>query len=160
MKYIILYLLLILNIVIEAQEKEEATAQQIVESKNYIFIAQSANPQRGQVRHLTSDYDLVITGDTVIASLPYFGRAYTAPINPAEGGINFTSSDFDYIPDKKKKGRWEILIRPKGVSDTRELHLTIFDNKKASLLVYSTNRESISFNGYIKEGNYKEKKAF
>jgi hypothetical protein len=162
MKYIIIILPLLLTLtkMIQAQEKEEATTQQIVESKNYIFKAESANPLRGRVRHLTSDYDLVITGDTVIASLPYFGRAYTAPINPAEGGINFTSSDFDYILDKKKKGRWEILIRPKDVSDTRELQLTIFDNKKASLWVNNTNRESISFNGYIKEGKPKEKKAF
>ena len=75
--------------IIQAQEKKEPTTQQIVESKNYIFKAESVNPQRGRFRYLTSaEYDLVVTSDTVIAYLPYFGRAYSAPINPSEGESN------------------------------------------------------------------------
>jgi hypothetical protein len=161
MKYLItIPLLLLVSIIAEAQDKNEPTTQQIVESKNYIFKAESVNPPRGRVRQLTSDYDLVVTGDTVIAYLPYFGRAYSAPINPSEGGIKFTSADFEYTVEKKKKRSWEILIRPKDNRDVQELYLTIFDNNKASLRVNSLNRENISFNGYIIEGKEKGKKAF
>ena len=152
--------MLLLTGIIQAQEKNEPTTQQIVESKNYIFKAESVSPPRGRLRHLTSEYDLVVTSDTVIAYLPYFGRAYSAPINPSEGGIKFTSANFEYTADKKKTRSWEILIRPKDAPDIQALYLTIFDNNKASLRVNSLNRESISFNGYIVEGKEKEKKAF
>ncbi|MGZ8522858.1 MAG: DUF4251 domain-containing protein [Chitinophagaceae bacterium] len=157
---IIIPLLLLAATVVQAQEIKEPTTQQIVESKNYIFKAESVNPARSRVRYLTSDYDLLITSDSVIAFLPYFGRAYSAPIDPSEGGIKFTSAEFEYTVEKKKKRSWEILIRPKDASDVQELYLTVFDNNKASLRVNSVNRESISFNGYIIEGKEKNKKAF
>src|SRR5688500_5147219 len=161
MKYIIsACLLLSLAIIVQAQEKREPTTQEMVESKNYIFKAESVNPPRGRVRQLTSDYDLVVTGDTVIAYLPYFGRAYSAPINPSEGGIKFTSADFEYTVEKKKKRSWEILIRPKDYNDVQALYLIFFYNNKASLRVNSLNRENISFNGYIIEGKEKGKNAF
>ncbi len=161
MKYIITTtVLVLLAATMQAQEKEEVSTQQIVESKNYIFKAESVNPPRGRTRHLTSEYDLVVTSDTVIAYLPYFGRAYSASINSSEGGIKFTSTDFEYVLEKKKKRSWEILIRPKDAREIQALYLTIFDNNKASLRVNSLNRESISFNGYIVEGKQRDKKAF
>ncbi|HKO82476.1 MAG TPA: DUF4251 domain-containing protein [Chitinophagaceae bacterium] len=161
MKYFMaIALLLSVTAITQAQEKDAAATEQLVESKNYVFKAESVNPPRGRFRQLTSEYDLVVTGDTVIAYLPYFGRAYTAPINPSEGGIKFTSSDFEYKVEKKKKRSWEVFIRPKDSRDVQELYLTIFDNSRATLRVNSVNRESISFNGYIAEGKEKGKKAF
>jgi hypothetical protein len=158
--FIAIALLLSITTITQAQEKETASAQQLIESKNYVFKAESVNPPRGRFRQLTSEYDLIVSGDTVIAFLPYFGRAYSAPINPSEGGIKFTSSDFEYKVEKKKKRSWEVFIRPKDISDRQELYLTIFDNNRATLRVNSVNRESISFNGYISEGKEKGKKAF
>ncbi len=158
--FIAIALLLSITATTQAQEKETASAQQLIESQNYVFKAESVNPPRGRFRQLTSEYDLVVSGDTVTAFLPYFGRAYSAPINPSEGGIKFTSSDFEYKVEKKKKRSWEVFIKPKDVSDAQELYLTIFDNNRATLRVNSANRESISFNGYIREGKEKEKKAF
>ncbi len=159
-KLITIPLLLLAFSAVQAQETKELSTQQIVESKNFIFKAESVNPARSRVRYQTSDYDLAVTSDTVIAFLPYFGRAYSAPIDPSEAGIKFTSADFDYTVTKKKKSSWEILIRPKDASNIQELYLTVFDNKKASLRVNSVNRESISFDGYIIEGKEKNKKAF
>lgn len=161
MKYILtISLLLLLAPMIQAQEKNELTTQQLLESKNYIFKAESVNPPRGRFRQLTSEYDLVVTSDSVIAYLPYFGRAYSAPINSAEGGIKFTSADFEYSMDKKKKRSYEVVIKPKDIQDVQTLYLTVFDNKKASLRVNSINRESISFNGYIMPGKDRAKKPF
>lgn len=161
MKYILtISLLLLLAPLTRAQEKDELTTQQLLESKNYIFKAESVNPPRGRFRQLTSEYDLVVTGDSVIAYLPYFGRAYSAPINPTEGGIKFTSADFEYLMDKKKKRSYEIVIKPKDAQDVQALYLTVFDNNKASLRINSTNRESISFNGYIMPGKDRAKKPF
>ena len=145
---------------LHAQEKSELTTQQMLETKNFIFKAQTVNPQRGRLRQLTSEYDVVVTNDTVIAFLPYFGRAYSAPINPSEGGIKFTSGKFGYSLAAGKKKSWTLKIKPDDIKDVQDLYFTIFDNKKATLLVNSLNRESILFNGYIIEGKDQEKKAF
>jgi len=144
---------------IKAQDKNAGEVKKIVESKNYIFKAQSASPQTGSIRQLTSDYDLTISGSKVISYLPYFGRAYTAPIDPSEGGIKFTSTNFEYTAAKNSKG-WEIMIRPKDAPEVQQLYLNVYDNGTASLNVISTNRQSISFNGNIKEGKAEQKKGF
>jgi hypothetical protein len=146
--------------ILHAQEKTELTTRQMLETKNFIFKAQTVNPQRGRLRQLTSEYDVVVTNDTVIAFLPYFGRAYSAPINPSEGGIKFTSGKFDYSLAAGRKKSWTLKIKPDDIKDVQDLYFTIFDNKKATLLVNSLNRESIVFNGYIIEGKDRQKKAF
>ena len=154
-------LLFVLVTTAAAQDKkDESTIQQAVETKNFIFKASSATPQRGRIRQLTSEYDLIVRPDTIISFLPYFGRAFTAPINPSEGGIKFTSTDFAYSISKKKKSSWEIKITPKSVPDVTDLYLTVFDNGSASLRVSSINRTPISFNGYVEEGKPIDKKAF
>lgn len=142
-----------------AQDKDAIATLQLLQSQNFIFKAQTASPQRGSVRQLTSDYDLTIKKDTVAAWLPYFGRSYEPQIN-SEGGIKFTSLKFEYKMEEGKKKKWEITIKPTDVTSVKELYLTVFDNSQASLQVISTGRESISFNGYIVEGTNPGKKGF
>ena len=155
------FLFLVLVATAMAQDKkDDSTIQQAIETKNFIFKASSATPQRGRMRQLTSEYDLIVRPDTVVSFLPYFGRAFTAPINPSEGGIKFTATDFAYSVNKKKKRSWEIKITPKGVPDVTDLYLTVFDNGNASLRVNSTNRTTISFDGFVQEGKPIDKKAF
>ena len=131
----------------------------MIESRNYIFKAQMANPQNSASRQLTSEYDLTISGDTIISYLPYFGRAYVAPANSSEGGIKFTSTNSEYNTVRDDKG-WEITIKPKHAREVQELFLRVFDNGNATLQVISTNRQGISFNGYVEEGKSKRKRAF
>lgn len=134
-----------------AQHKKDkkAAIKNMVEARNYVFKAQTALPASGSTRQLTSDFDLRISKDTIISDLPYFGRAYTAPLNPAEGALRFTSTDFQYTATAKKKGGWDITITPKDLHDPRQLTLSIFDNGTASVVVTSYNRQPISFNGYV-----------
>jgi Domain of unknown function (DUF4251) len=141
------------------QGKDESGIPEAIETKNFIFKASSATPQRGRMRQLTSEYELVVRPDTMVSFLPYFGRAFTAPINPSEGGIKFTSTNFTYAGEKKKRG-WEIKIKPKDVSDVTTLYLTVFENGSASLRVNCVNRTPISYNGIVEEGKPPGKKAF
>lgn len=145
---------------IQAQQKDAAVTKAMVEAKNYVFRAQLAYPQNGRSLNLTSEYDLIVRPDSVISFLPYFGRAYAAPMNQAEGGIKFTSTDFEYTLEKRKKRSWEIAIRPRDVSGMQQMNLTIFDNGSASLRVNSLNRQGITFHGYVTEGREEKKKAF
>jgi len=135
---------------IQAQDADAATVQKAVETKNYVFKAESATPQRGGHRQLTTEYELLVNPDTVVSFLPYFGRSYSAPINPSDAGIKFTSMNYEYSVKTKKKNRWDITIKPNDVSDIRDLNLTVFDNGRASLRVNSNNREPITFEGYLK----------
>lgn len=130
-------------------QETSANIESAVLSKNYVFTAQSVTPLGGRYRQLTSDYDLKVSTDKVIAYLPYFGRAYSAPIDPTQGGINFTSSKFTYQQSLRKKGGWIVTIKPTDVQDVRELTLTIASGGSATLNVISNNRQSISFDGYI-----------
>jgi len=153
-------LLMISGVTAMAQDNDATSLQQAVESKNFIFKAESVTPQRGSTRHLSPEYEIVVKTDTIISFLPYFGRSYSAPIDPSEGGIKFTSSDFDYVMGKKKKKGWEITVKLKDVSDAQNLYFSIFENGNASVRVVSNQRESISFNGSVQEGKPIDKKAF
>lgn len=141
----------------QAQSKKKATAEKtaevkgMVDAQEYVFKAQTVIPMSGRTRQITSDYDLKVTKEEVVAYLPYFGRAYSAPIDPSKGGIQFTSKDFEYTATPRKKGGWEVLIRPKDARDVQQLTLTISENGYGSLQVISTNRQPISFSGYITE---------
>jgi hypothetical protein len=133
---------------VHAQDSKDSSIQKMIETKHYIFKAQSALPQRGGLRNLTSSYDMQVIGDSIVTYLPYFGRAYVAPIDPTEGGIKFTSTNFSYTTKQEKDG-WDITILPKDTRDVKQMYLSVSTKGYAKLQVISNNRESITFNGYV-----------
>lgn len=136
---------------IKAQEKA-ASIKHKIDNQKYIFIAQYAQPLRGTQKYLTSEYDLHVKKDSVIAYLPYFGRAYMdVPYNSTDEGIKFTSTKFDYKIVEKKKGGWSITIVLHDVRRTQKLLLDVFANGSATLQATSNSRDAISFQGYIKD---------
>ena len=96
-----------------------------------------------------------VTKDSIIAYLPYYGQAYLAPDpGTTEGGIKFTSTNFNYKVNQGKKGGWEIVIKPRDHDitnwrDVQQMVLNISPDGYASLYVLSTNRDPISFQGDI-----------
>ena len=130
------------------KQTKETVIKNLIDSKNYVFTAKYVQPISGPIRHLTSEYDMKVMGDSIVTYLPYFGRAYSAPINLSQGSIQFTSADFNYTAESKRK-EWIIVIKPRESIDVRELTLRVFKNGSASLMVNSTNRQSISYNGVI-----------
>lgn len=139
------------SIAANAQEKDSASIINKISSQHFIFIAQAAIPQSGSSRQLTGRYDLAISKDSILCYLPFFGRAYVAPVEDTDTGIKFTSSKFDYSMQtiKHDKG-WQITIIPKDITSVQKMFLTIFKNGTASLDVINTNRQGISFTGFIK----------
>lgn len=141
----------------EERVRKAAEIKQMVSSKNFVFKAQFALPMGGSSFQLTSEYDVRVTKDTIICFLPYFGRAYTAPMNPSEGGIRFTSKDFQYTVSNKKKSGWDIVVKPRDVNNVQQLTFYISESGYGSLQVTDNNRQPISFNGYY-EKNKEENK--
>jgi hypothetical protein len=133
-----------------AQKLDKVTVQEAINSKHFVFKAQTVLPMSGTSRFLTGDYEVKLSGDSLISYLPYFGRAYSVTYG-GSGGIDFTSAKFDYEVRPRKKGGWDITIDTKDVKEYQRFNFTISDNGYASLQVTSNNRQPISFNGYIVE---------
>jgi len=125
--------------------------QQLINSKNYTFLAQYAQPMSGRQIQLTTEYTLTIRNDSLISYLPYFGQAYVAPINPEDAGLTFTSTDFDYVATPARKGGYNIVIKPKNEEKANQMILTGTSSGYASLQVLSTTRQAISFRGTIRQ---------
>ena len=133
-----------------AQEANEAALKSILSTKNFVFKAQSAWPLQGTVVQLTPGFDMKVINDSINTYLPYFGRAFNASYNGG-GGINFTSTKFDYKLKEKSKGGWEIIIKPTDAKDIDRLIYSISTNGFATLQVTSNNRQAISFYGIIEK---------
>lgn len=121
----------------------------MVDSSNFVFVADRVIPLRGRTRYLTSDYEVTIKKDTLNSYLPYFGRAYQAPIDPTKGGIQFISTNFTYQVNPKGTNQWNITIKPNDYRDVQQLYFNIFDNGTANLNIVNTHKDPISFDGHI-----------
>jgi len=121
----------------------------MVDSSRFVFIPERVSPLRGSSRYLTSRYDAVVKKDSITCYLPYFGRAYQAPMDPSKGGIQFTSTKFSYTATPKNNNEWQVTIKPNDYTDVEQLYFNIFGNGTASLNVVSGHRDAISFSGHI-----------
>lgn len=135
----------------ESLTKEETISRmkEKIESVNYTFIPQTALPMGGKSVNLNYSYSLKVSKDTVDSYLPYFGRAYTAPMSSSEGGIKFTSKDFDYSVSEKKDDMWNVTIVTKDTRQKYTLNLSIGNTGYATLTVNENSRQPISFYGKI-----------
>jgi hypothetical protein len=133
----------------QKENRNQQAVEQLINSQHYTFIPNTVLPSRGVSKTLTSEYQLKIRKDTLEASLPYFGRAYTASISLTENPLDFKTTDFKYTITESKKGGWDISIIPKNAGDARQLTLSVSQDGYASLQIICNNRDPISFNGYI-----------
>ena len=143
------FLVLVLGFQAALAQNESNGLADAIATKQFVFKAQTVFPNFGAARQVTGEgYDVKLTGDSLVSYLPYFGRAYAAPLG-TEGGIKFTSTQFDYAVKNRKKGGWNIVIKPADVSNFREFLLNVSENGSATLRALSNNRQPISFNGKI-----------
>ena len=156
--YILIFTLLIgiTSVNLHAQDtkkkKQEAISQHIqaaIDSGKFVFKAQSATPSKGGVIQLTSGYQLAVSPEEIIGELPYFGRAFSGGYSGSDGGMKFTSKEFDYSVKPKKKGGWDITIIPADVNQIVKIFLSVTGSGYATLRITSTDRDAISYSGVI-----------
>src|SRR3981189_2838220 len=70
----------------DQQASKMLATKALIDSQRFIFVPQFESPLRGGTRPVTSYYDLEVSRDTIKSYLPYFGRSYTAPLNPSDIG--------------------------------------------------------------------------
>ncbi len=130
------------------QQLKQSETKNLVDSQTYIFHAQQLASLGGTNRQLTTDYVMVVLPDSINADLPYFGRAFTAPINPSDAGIKVATKNFNYQKAIWKKNGWQITIKPER-TDVQQMFMTISNDGYATLQVNSNSRQPISYYGYI-----------
>lgn len=164
MKQSALHLIIVLSVVFgltacgtaQTAAEKEAVANEVNQRVNdfdFTFKATYAYPTGFRSIYLSPYYDVKVNPDTVRAYLPYYGRAYVAPMDPSEGGIKFTSTDFDYqVVPGRKRGNWQVNIRTRDTGREIFLYFDIWENGSTRLNVTDTNRQPISFQGDIETG--------
>lgn len=157
----LLLLFLMLSVSIQAQTRQEkriSEVKRLIESKDYVFLAESATPLSGSVIRLTSIYFLKINKDSLDSHLPYFGVAFRAPMGTTESPLSFISTDFEYSMKASKKGNFQIKIKINKPKDPDLMMLSVSSSGYATLTVNSMNRQSISFYGELVSRDFLERK--
>ncbi|WP_052323964.1 DUF4251 domain-containing protein [Flavihumibacter sp. ZG627] len=134
-----------------ASALSEAEVKEMLDAQNYRFNARYVQPAGGRSRIITGTYTLDVTKDKVEADLPYFGRAYQAPIGSGDVGMKFKTTEFNYSTEKGKRESIKIIIKPKDASanDIQDIYLTVFPNGSADLRIVSVSRQAISYIGEL-----------
>jgi hypothetical protein len=120
-----------------------------INKNEWVFTANYVMPQTGRSRSTNGIYTVTYSNNKFVVYLPYFGRAYSAPIGSSQGPLDFTTSDFDVAKDQKKEGQWDIVLKPKGNREVQSMNFTLFENGSGDLNVTLTNRSPISFRGNV-----------
>lgn len=137
-------------------EKQKQTAI-LVDSKDFVFVADKALPQGYKTIDLTTNPNYVkFQPDFIKSEMPFFGRAYSGGGYGGDGGLDFEGKPEEYAINKGKNA-YQLKAVVKGRNDTYTLSLSVFFEGSASLTISSNKRSTISYNGEIsapaKEGN-------
>ncbi|UXX79607.1 DUF4251 domain-containing protein [Reichenbachiella carrageenanivorans] len=142
------------------QAKKEAKAQAFVALKTFFaqgdfkFVAEWATTQKGRRINLQSNPNSFIkTGDQATAQLPYFGVAQVAPMG-GDVGINIEDATLSNEEIEYNEKKFRLLYSFDTKSSNGELlscKMTIQANKTAILMVMSSQRNNITYEGTITE---------
>jgi hypothetical protein len=145
-------LLICLSAVSFAQSKSQKSARlnSLLDSKSFVFRAESATPMGGgNIRLTSSYYNVQLLKDSLNSFLPYFGTAFRSSYGSAESPLDFTSSDFSYESKTNAKGMKTITVRVNQPSDPATLIFSVGPSGYGTLQVSSLNRQPISFYGVV-----------
>lgn len=132
----------------KTQVNDFTVLKKMVNEKNFDFVAERMNPAQGMPRNLTSFYDLKVSNDSLNVQLPYIGQSSFPPIDPSQSPMNFISTTFEYS-FTESNNKLNVTIKPKDNSKVQQFLFEIFSNGNATLSVNSSDKQSISYQGYI-----------
>ena len=143
---------------------DEKSLDQFISSNELTFMAKRANPTNFDVinvmnsmpnnnsaRMLNLDYgySVILKDKELTVNLPYFGRLFNPSYDTSKNSYNFTSKDFTISKVQNKKGNWVYTISPKDQNNIKVIYLEIFKNGAAFVSIDSSDRQAISYDGYI-----------
>lgn len=132
------------------KEKLATDVRAAVETGNFLFKATYAYPTGHRSIYLSPNFDVRVSSDKVGSYLPFFGRAYRAPMSPSEAGYRFTSTDFEYsFSQGSKSGQWDVVIKINDLNRPVTYRFDIWENGTARLNITDSDRQAISFQGEL-----------
>lgn len=132
----------------ERELKKQKETDSLINSKNFVFEAQKAQPLG--TRQINLDYNtyfLKFNTTNITCDLPFFGRAYNVAYG-GDGGMKFEGVPQD-IQIEKKKNSYNVKATVKGKDDVYSLLFSVFYDGGATLSINSNNKASISYQGVI-----------
>lgn len=121
---------------------------QAISNDNWVFTANNVLPQGSRSRFVNGVYQAKCSKDTLVVSLPYFGRAFSGGIT-TDNPMNFRSVDFSLEKSEAKNGAHVVTIKPRDNREIQSLSFNFYDNGSAQLSVLLTNRSPISYTGTV-----------
>lgn len=97
------------------------------------------------------NYTLRLFGDSLQMNLPYVGRSHQAITDYSQVGFNFRTGGLDYEVKDRKRGGWNVEIRPRNSTNVSQLMLNVLKNGSATLHLTPRNKQPISYQGNIAE---------
>ncbi|MDD4107884.1 MAG: DUF4251 domain-containing protein, partial [Prolixibacteraceae bacterium] len=132
----------------ERQTEKIKEIQQLLDNKTFIFKATHALPMGGGSIQLDYSFDAEVKNDTIDSYLPFFGVAYRVDYGGRDSGFNFTEAIENYKSEKSKNG-YLINFDVKNKMDYLNFTFHISKPGYATLNIISTNRQAISYYGYL-----------
>ena len=121
---------------------------QAIADDRWDFSADYAMPSYGASRNIMGVYFVKCRKDSLIVSLPYYGKI-TSPAGANNANpLDFQTSGFNITKEKRKKSGWFVTIKPIN-SEVRSMTFTFYENGSAQLNFVMTNRSGISFSGKV-----------
>ncbi len=153
-----------------ATVQNPSEVQKMILNKNFECIADYANPttsnelnqiansnllgagnSAGRISLLGNTNFLLVKGDSVNAYLPYYGtRQVTAGIGKDKNAIKFEglAKNFKSSYDEKNE-RTRVTFSAENGTETFDILMLIFNNKRTDITVNSSQRNAISYDGYV-----------
>ncbi len=130
--------------------QKEQEIKELIDSRQFRFIARSVLPMSGPRIDLTSVYDLQIDSTAVEAWLPFYGRAYHVEYGDRDGGMKFKgqAEEMDVQYHKRKK-MYEFSFTVDTNKDQYQVRLSAGLSGYADVSINSNNRQAISYYGII-----------
>ena len=112
----------------------------MVEDRQFIFR------MSGQI-----ESTFLICGNQVQCNLPFYGSTFFGGgyQSPEGNSTFFKSADFVYEKTNKKDDSWEVSIKVTDKTEMIKLYFHIFDDGVATLRIFSENRSSSKYIGFI-----------
>ena len=123
------------------------TTAALIESGNYQFTVRTASPTGGRTIQITSSYVMKASGGNYEALLPYFGRVYSGGYGQG-GSVEFSGEPENLQVERNdKKHRMEVKFSINTEGEKFDVKLVVGASGSGNLLVSSSRRQSISYNG-------------
>ena len=126
-------------------EREAQMVRQGVESLDFKIDIDQMIPMKGPSRHV-DNYSVKVKDGHIVSHLPYVGLAWDLPYGGGHA-LNFEADIQESAVYDEGDGSYIIRLIIKTDEDTHVYAFHLFNNGKASLIVQSCNRESISYGG-------------